>query len=311
LETNNNQLPRAHNVKDFKSCRILCRFLLVVILLSVLSASPCYSSVTDIWCTSPWVSILANFVGGIHVSVHSMRDWDDNGVDIPVISAENVPPSSFIIALDISEAEKCGIEKQNYPGLTTLYSKVPVAGNNLKSIFYDPSTLPFIALRVMNALSGYDPVNYAYYQRRLAEFQTRLDSTVIVGRQLLHGTHIMLFNMDISELFVAAGCHIDPLPAKLMPFPLLEKKKKGSRAYKEKKKHYEQAINEFVHYLGNKMEEGIIPVIDLRTPKDVREALLASGVAVILPHPSLNVEFILFLNDHYLALWNELRLSRH
>lgn len=288
-------------------CKIVF-FLLLIVVISVASfISPCDASVTDIWCTSPWLSVLANFIGGIHISVHSMKDWDDDGENILVIPPKEILSSSFIVALDIPEAEECGIKKQEYPRLTTLYSKIPVDRDKVRSLFYDPSTLPFLALRVMNVLSNYDPTNYSYYQRRLAEFQTRLDSTVLVGKQLLNGTHILLINTDVSQIFVASGCDTQSVTFGLESLT----GKEGGKNDKKLKEAYRKSLDDFADYLKEMRNNGIIPVIDVWTPRYLREELKPLDIAVMLPKPSLNMEFILFLNDHYLALWNEIRLLKH
>ncbi len=279
----------------------LCMFLGI-------NPNPCYPSGLDVWSTSPWISLMADFIGGIHISAHSIEDWDETGekVHLRIVANEDIPKDALILALDRSQAEKLGISNDNFANLKSLYTRIPVRSEMIRSLYYDPSTLPFLAQRVMNMLSGYDPVHYSYFQRRLAEFQTRLDSTVLVGRKLLKGTDVISIGMDVSQLMVAAGCNIQPLSADLIPtFPLESNDKKKN---KQQTDDFNQAMDKLISYLQKERHKGVITVMDPWTPVYLREKLLESKAVIMLPRPSLEAEFILFLNDHYLALWNGLRL---
>lgn len=290
-----------------KVCEIILGILFLYMVLGI-NPNPCYPSGLDIWCTSPWISLMADFIGGIHISVHSIENWDETGekVNLRIVANEEIPQGAMILALDRVQAEKLGISNDNFPNLKTLYTRIPVRSEMLRSLYYDPSTLPFLAQRVMNVLSGYDPVHYSYFQRRLAEFQTRLDSTVLVGRKLLTGTDVISIGMDVSQLMVAAGCNIQPLPADLIPPPPLESKDKKKN--KQQSDDFDQAMDKLIRYLQEERQKGSITVMDPWTPLYLRERLLEIKTVIMLPRPSLEAEYILFLNDHYLALWNGLRL---
>lgn len=263
----------------------------------------------EIWCTSPWISMITEFIGGIHVSVHSIENWDEMGTREIAIPVNDIPSGVPVIALDMKEAVKVGIYPENSVFMIKpLYVRIPVREENLGGLFYDPSTLPFIAQRIMNILSGFDPGNYSYYQRRLAEFQTRLDSTVLVGRQLLAGTHILLYGNDVSQLFVAAGCSIDRMSPEILPPEPPDDSVRNRKERKEKEKEFEEGMARLLDFLRGQKSKGIIPVFEGWLPSYISEVLVSEKAAVLLPRPSVEHEFILFLNDHYLTLWNELRL---
>jgi hypothetical protein len=253
--------------------------------------------------------MITEFIGGIHVSVHSIENWDEKGIRKISIPLTDVPSGGLVIALDVQEASRVGIVAQNSAFmLKPLYFRIPVKEEDLGGLFYDPSTLPFIAQRIMNILSGFDPENYPYYQRRLAEFQTRLDSTVLVGRQLLDGTHILLYGNDVAQLFVAAGCTIERMSPELLPPEPPDDSVRNRKERKEKQKQFEEGMARLMDFLKDQKSKGVIPVFEGWLPSGISEVLITEKAAVLLPRPSVEHEFILFLNDHYLTLWNELRL---
>lgn len=287
-----------------KACRTIV--ILFLLILAAVYPSPSYSSGYDVWCTSPWIALIADFIGGIHISVHSIESWEENGARVRLITNEQIPNDSLVVALDRVQADTLGINRNYFPNLKTLYSRIPVISTKIRSLYYDPSTLPFIAQGIMNVLSDYDPVHYSYFQRRLAEFQTRLDSTVLVGRKLLKGARVILAGEDVSQLLKAAGCSIEPLSADLIP--LLPEETKDKKKNKKMNEEFDKKMKKLVSILQKQRKKGNITLVDSWTPLYLREKLLENEVAIMLPEPSLQVEFILFLNDHYLALWNELRL---
>ena len=66
-----------------------------------------------------------------------------------------------------------------------LYRPFPIEADRIDAALSDPSVLPFVAQRILTVLADWDPANYPYYQRRLAEFQARLSGSVLAGRQIL------------------------------------------------------------------------------------------------------------------------------
>ncbi|MBQ6435553.1 MAG: hypothetical protein IJJ09_06095, partial [Synergistaceae bacterium] len=73
---------------------------------------------------------------------------------------------------------------------------------------YDPSVIPFVAQRILTALSEWDSQNYPYYQRKLAEFQARLSGSVLVG-QVLKDITVCDMGESFGILLKAAVCKIE------------------------------------------------------------------------------------------------------
>ena len=131
------------------------------------------------WCddklnvavSHPWLALIASFIGGPEVSVTPLRVWNANG-DLVVAERgkifREIPDGAKIIALDENDAKNSGIKSPEKYTVKYLYSPFPVSTSSL----YDPSVIPFVAQRVLTALSEWDSQNYPYYQRRLAEFQS-------------------------------------------------------------------------------------------------------------------------------------------
>ncbi|GAB1486200.1 hypothetical protein MASR2M79_12480 [Aminivibrio sp.] len=114
-----------------------------------------------------------------------------------------------ILALDEKEAASFGLKKRT-ARICSFSGTVPFDTARMDYHMADPSVLPFLAQRVLTGLSSFDPGNYPNFQRRLSEFQTRLDSTVLVGRQLLRGYPVFDLTGGATPLLVAAGCRLLP-----------------------------------------------------------------------------------------------------
>ena len=158
--------------------------------------------------THPWLALLASFVGGPEVNVIPLRIWNDKG-DLVLADKGSVlrelEDGTKIIALDSNDANEAGLNasKKKFT-LRCLYSPFPAKISSL----YDPSVIPFVAQRVLTALSEWDAQNYPFYQRRLAEFQARLSSSVLVGQVLREAT-ICDMSGSSGILLQAAGCTVE------------------------------------------------------------------------------------------------------
>lgn len=71
-------------------------------------------------------------------------------------------------------------------------------GGDCEYDYYDPAKIPFIILNVMKAISSNDPKNYPHYQKRLAIYQSILDSTLQVWKKNLK-------NLSVLDLTVHTG----------------------------------------------------------------------------------------------------------
>lgn len=265
---------------------------LAFLLATVLFFSPCRAfgnGRTEIFVSSPWLFMVARFIGGVNIEVKPIRYWNGEGAVVSRIQRQKIPPGAVIIALDSLEAESIGIKKDRYPNLSLLYGQAPFDRDREDLQYCDPSVLPFIAQRMLTILSRLDPGSYTYYQRRLSEFQTRLDSTVLVGRQLLKGYPVFDLSGGVSSLLSAAGCVL--LPG--------DEKRTVSWERGEDPEGLQGAVEDAV--------KRKIPVImDGSTPKLIRTALKANKNVLILGWPGEDQDLLIFFHDQFLILWNRL-----
>ena len=115
------------------------------------------------------------------------------------------------------KGEKIGIDGDIYIKINVTDKKMQLKGVDIYDIetpqidaaLSDPSVLPFVAQRVLTVLADWDPANYPYYQRRLAEFQARLSGSVLAGRQILRDIPVYDLTGYSGALLEAAGCRIE------------------------------------------------------------------------------------------------------
>ncbi len=257
------------------------------IILIFFPAAPGYS--WDLFVSSPWLSTIARFIGGVNVSVKPVQEWNEEGLPFRKIRQRNIPTDSRIVALDASEAASLRLDRKQFSGLFILYGTVPFDRTRADYHFSDPSVLPFIAQRVLTALSQFDPGNYSYYQRRLSEFQTRLDSTVLVGRQLLKGYPVFDLSGGFSSLLSAAGCSLLP----------------GDRELKERWGRGED-LQSMQMNVSDALKQRIPVIVDPGTPKPIRDALKGNKDILVLGRPGQEQDLLLFFHDQFLLLWNRL-----
>ncbi len=252
---------------------LLCLALLLLLQGRALAA-------VDIAVTSPWLSLMTRFIGGLQVKVHPLSGWDANGR----VVRYSRPSGRFpVIALDESEARSYGVRPQSSK---TLFESLPGKGVK-ESSFLDPSSLAFIGQRLLGTLSSIDPANYAYYQRRLAEFQSRTDTTVDVGRKLLHGLTVLDLT-GASGKWIRAAVQSPITP----PEHVMELWNKG------------KSLESLSVALRDAAAKGWIVVVDSWTPATVREKVTGTPRLARIPAPSLEREMLTQLNDFYLAIWN-------
>ncbi len=235
----------------------------------------------DVAVTSPWLSLMTRFIGGIQVRVHPLSGWNQNG---SIVRFSNPSRQFPAIALDEAEARAYGIRGRT---LKVLFDSVP-GGTPIKaSAFWDPSSLAFIGQRLLGALSAIDPKNYAYYQRRLAEFQSRTDTTVGVGRKLLHGI-VILDLTGASGKWIRAAAESPVRP----PDRVLELWKEG------------KSLETLAIAIQEASSKGWVIVVDPWTPAKVIEKAKGSPRLASIPTPVLEKEMLTILHDLYLAIWN-------
>ena len=235
--------------------------------------------------THPWLALLASFIGGPEVNVIPIRIWNDKGDLVPADKGRvlrELEDGTKIIALDENDAAVSGVNA-SMKNLTVryLYSPFPANINSL----YDPSVIPFVAQRVLTALSEWDAQNYPYYQRRLAEFQARMSSSVLVGQVLREAT-ICDMSGSSGILLRAAGCIVDRPKD-------LERWMKGN-------------FSGLREYLEANRAKGIVTLIDDDTPAALKRYLSGRSDVFRWGRPPLDTDYPSFLHEQYISLWQKI-----
>jgi hypothetical protein len=273
-----------------KQCARRIRWFLPIlfafVVLSAFSGPAISKESVALWVTHPWLAMTTRFIGGAYCSIHSIHTWDESGA---LKRTENPPKDAVILAFDPSDAKDSGIPEPNEK-VMLLYKRDLGGLNDLDMPFLDPATLPFIGLRILKNISRVDPENYSYYQRRLAEFSARLDSTVLVGRQMLGATRLLDLSWQVGRWIQAATSDLIRPPAGV--------KKSWGKGHDMQK--LELAIREAE-------KQGWLILCDAWTPEHVIERVRTSSSCLILPAPSAKQDFFLYLYDLYLLVWNSVR----
>jgi hypothetical protein len=246
----------------------------------------------DVVVTSPWLSLLTSFIGGINVNVTSIQEWNEDGELVRRIrtrSLRSLPPESLIMAFDYRDAKGLGLPFEQYNYYRPLYDQLPLDENKIDASLSDPSVIPFIAQRVLTVLADWDPANYPYYQRRLAEFQARLYSTTLAGRQILKEQPIYDLTGHSSTLLQAVGCKLTrPSEAEWAAWS----------AWKE--------IHQLTETVSRLAEAKVSVVLDYSTPKAIRSILSSNPAVFLIVRPRSDMDYPAFLNDQYISLWSKI-----
>jgi len=253
------------------------------------------AEVLNVTVTSPWLAILVNFIGGVNASVTSIQEWNDDGELVRRIRARNLnslPAEALIMAFDYRDSKGLGLPFEQYENYRALYNQMPLDENKLDASMSDPSVIPFVAQRVLTILADWDPSNYPYYQRRLAEFQARLYSTTLAGRQVLKGERVYDLTGHSSAFLQAAGCKLTR--------PSDEEWAAWS-AWKE--------IGRLTSTVSRMAEEKTMVVMDHSTPKAIRSTLSSNAAVFLIPRPRFNQDYPAFLHDQYISLWSRTTLK--
>jgi hypothetical protein len=242
-----------------------------------------------ITASNPLLGMITAFIGGVEVDVTSLTVFR-NGKFVTSGDKTSFHSDEEILFLDEYEAASTDISNVGDHSLHFLYSRVPYERRNINSLFYDPATLPFIAQKIMNVLTSIEPENYFYFQRRLAEFRSRLQSAVELGRNLLEGARILDLTVHTSYLLRSTGCDIQ-LPEEGFWEKLTAE---NSRDY----------YND-VFYDSKK--QGRFIVCDAWTPASISKLVEEENLGITLSPPEVSIEYILHLNKHFLHIWDNLR----
>ncbi|MDO9508818.1 MAG: hypothetical protein Q7I97_05675 [Thermovirgaceae bacterium] len=264
---------------------------IVIISLALVVSSPLSSrgEAIEVWVTNPWLSMLTRFIGGVQVRVNPLFIWDVNSA---AKSARlKIPEGAIVLAVTHDEAIRVlGRDHVKKYSLNLLFDSFPPSGESIDENFMDPGALPFIGLRTLEILSASEPRNYDYFQRRLAEFQARLDSTVIVGRNMIGSRVILDLTWKYGRWIQAAAGRVVRPPDSV-------------------KDGWSRGVD--LDVLDTALEEARrqkwIIVADPWTPAHIRERSQKIIGFIELPAPRMEGDMILFLYDLYLQIWDYTR----
>ncbi len=235
--------------------------------------------------------MITRFIGGVQTTVHPLLIWDYNKA--VKSGRSNIPKGALIIAVNEEDAvSTLGRNNLERYSVSLLFGGIKVSGVPIDENFLDPATLPFMGLRTLEILSACDPANYDYYQRRLAEFQARLDSTVIVGRNMIGDKIVLDLSWRYGRWIQAAAKSVIRPPDKV-------------------KREWSLGVG--MDVLDTAIEEARsqkwIILVDPWTPAPVRERSQKARGFIDMPAPKMEGDMILFLYDMYLRIWDYSRKS--
>ena len=269
------------------------RLFLLIIAVSLLMLDSVPAVAWDVWTTSPWLTLVTRFIGGVYVQVNPIETWNEDGNPSRKPRSRSIPKEARVLALDVADASRLGLNAKEWADLVTLYHAAPFDKSLTDYFFADPSALPFIAQKVFTALSKFDPANYAYFQRRLAEFQTRLDSTVIVGRSLLFGSPVIYIGGNYKGMLTAAGCALIPID-------------EGRRRAWERG----EELDGLRALLEDSAGKKALVLVDSSSSRKIRDSLKNNREVLYLERPALDQDLLLFFHGQYILLWNRLAAYR-
>ncbi|MCE5201889.1 MAG: hypothetical protein LLF78_05185 [Synergistaceae bacterium] len=258
---------------------------------AALLACLCYGAVpsyaADFAVTSPWVGVIASFIGGNNSRVRDLAVWDASGKVMPISRPR---AGEEIIAIDMKDAARFRISRSNKK-LHLLYGSLSMTDEQLVTAFFDPAMLPFIAQNVMKIIAETDSKHYSFYQRRLAEFQSRIESTVDIGRYLLEKTKIL-------DLTGAEGAWVRAAVPGAVRAP--------SYVWKV---WLDGDTNALKAALDEAQKRGWLILLDPWTPPEIRRVASSYGNRFTLPPPEKGQDYFIFLHDVFLMINNRIKAS--
>lgn len=259
--------------------KIICVLFALVMLLSY----PTSAIAVNFAVTSPWIGFIASFIAGDTKEVRYLSHWDPSG---NVIKRTSPRSGEIIIAVDIKDAENFRIKKNN-KDLRLLYDELHMTKDQLRSAFFDPAMLPFIAQNVMKIMAAEDKDRYTYFQRRLAEFQSKIESTIDIGSHLL--SEIKILDITGAEGTWLRSFITDAIRP---PAAVWEGWKAGDT----------KALRAALDEAGKR---NWLILMDPWTPEIVRSAAVSYEYRLTLPPPTADQDYFVFLHDIFLLISNK------
>lgn len=266
--------------------RFAAPFLLACLFLAILAHANCACAAAaprTVETTLPWLARMARFIVGSTMNIRPISRWTPDGT---LKNLRKIEQGSTVIALDPKDAARHNMP----PGrkdLYLLYENIPVPDIKIGSLPFDPSVLPFLGQRMLIAVSMMEPENYPYYQRRLAEFQSRLESTLEVGRSLIGESKLLDLTGSVSPWIQAASENAVRPPGDLWLAWIA-----GTR------------LNELTSALEEASRRGWTIVTDIWTPGQVKSRIPENHKKLTLDEPPADCDFFEHLHGIYLAIWD-------
>ena len=277
---------------------VLCA---AALLLGALSAAA--AEKTRVLTIDPMTELLFQFIGGPYVSTASGASWADCGrlrvpraavwgganAALPLYALDPAQYLEFITGA--RRGKNPTAAERNRANLHYLYPD-GVKRGDVDAFYGDPANMPFTAQQVANALSELVPARYAYFQRRLGEFNARLRSVLITGRRLMTGTKVLCLSERYRLFFAAFGC--------VVSVPTEEEMRRI--------RQISQASNsKYIENLAAGLAAGRLVVVAHDTDPKLRRAVIARLGAVYIAPPK-NEDILFFM--HRVLLDVGARLSR-
>lgn len=233
--------------------------------------------------TLPWITSMSKFIVGTTVQIVPIAVWNESGALKNLRKPDhNIP----VISLDPRDSLTLGIKPEG-KNVFLLYNNLPVRDAKRGMLPYDPSVLPFVSQRLLIVISELSPDNYAFYQRRLAEFQSRMESTLEVGRSLIKNVNLLDLTGAVSPWLQSASDN-----AVRPPDDLWMSCTGGTR------------LDELKLAIEEANKRGWWIVLDAWTPAPIRGAVGAKHKSIHIASPTApDYDFFTYLHDIYLKIW--------
>jgi hypothetical protein len=240
---------------------------------------------TPVYATLPWITSMARFIVGSTIKIEPLTAWNGTGT---LKNLHRVPNNAAVIALDPLDAKRHGLSAGR-AGLYFLYENLPLPPEKRNSLQFDASALPFLSQRLLMVISGLKPENYAFYQRRLAEFQSHVESTLEVGKSQIQDMNILDLSGAASPWVRAAA------PGAVRPPEYLWAAwTKGER------------LRELSLAVSEASQRRWWVVTDAWTPRDIMAAAENAPQKIYIEPPTGDQDFFVYLHGIYLQMWNSL-----
>lgn len=227
---------------------------------------------------------MSRFIVGTTIQIVPLTVWTDSGT---LKNLRKLDPNMPVISLDPRDASTHGI-KSDAKNLFLLYKNLPVRDMKRGALPYDPSVLPFMSQRLLTVISELAPDNYPFYQRRLAEFQSRMESTIEVGRSLVKSVKLLDLTGAASPWIQAA------VEAAVRPPDNIWASWTGGVRMDELKLAIDEANR-----------RGWWIVLDAWTPAPIRAAVMGVHKNIHIDSPTTaDYDFFTYLHDIYLKIWS-------